>query len=282
MKKASLLLALILLFLATRDPFSPQAIEAPLLEESSSSYAEEIERALLQQYQFLSEGRQSYVFVSRDGKHVLKFFKHAYYALPWYTSLLPETWRQKEIKKRSDRKRYYASGYPLAGAFFQERTELLLVHLGKTDTALPKIKLKGRYPKTYEIDLNTTPFVLQKKGELLYPSLQRLYEREGIQGVENGVLQFLTLIFERLEKNILDKDHHIAGNFGMCEGKVIDLDPGRYVYTPDLTLEEWDREWVGSTYKLRKWIGQNFPEALPYFDETNRQYIEKKHVSASL
>lgn len=238
-----------------RTSFSPNVIAAPILIEGKEAGI-----PIDQTYHFLGKGRQSFAFVSVDGKTVLKFFNKDYFQMPWYSFLLPN--KEAEIKKRQLRKKYFSEGYSLAEKYLPKQTGLLYVHYGVTKS-LPKVKVKDQANRFFTIDLNQVPFVLQRKGDPIYLALQEIYEKDGKQGLCKAVDEYLQLLTLRIQLGIADGDHDIEHNYGFLDGKPFHLDPGR-LYLRDLTdknalAHEW---WVG-THELRKWINQQYPAIIP-------------------
>lgn len=238
-----------------RTSFSPNVIAAPMQNEGL-----EASFSMDQTYHFLGKGRQSFAFVSNDGKTVLKFFNKDYFQMPWYSFLLPNIEAEKE--KRTRRKKYFSEGYFIAEKHLRDQTGLLYVHYGKTKN-LPKVSVHDQANRVFTIDLNQVPFVLQRKGEPLYLAMQQIFEKEGKQGLLSAVNAYLKLLSQRIQLGIADGDHDIEHNYGFLDGKPFHLDPGR-LYMRDLkdkhaVTHEW---WVG-THELRKWINQQYPEIIP-------------------
>lgn len=243
-----------------RTPFSPDTIAAPMQE-----LAREIEFSYPQNYHFLAAGRQSFAFVSDDGKIVLKFFNKKYLEMPWYSFLF-----SGEKEKREKRKKYFDESYFLAEKFLAGQTGLLYVHLGKTKN-LPKIVVQDGANRQFAIDLNSVPFILQRKGELIYDSLQKIYETKGEQAFLSALDDFLDLIALRITLGIADGDHDVEHNYGFLDDKPFHLDPGR-LYLRDLSSKhalthEW---WVG-THGMRKWLKKAYPDLVSQFDEMEKK-----------
>ena len=132
---------------------------------------------------------------------------------------------------------------------------------------LPVIKAKGYVE--YKMDLNRIPFVLQKKGEPLYPRLEMIYQAEGLEGLCREIDRFVFLISERMAKNIADGDRDVEHNWGYVEGRLFHLDPGRLYYDSSLTEEKRrQKEWEKNTHDLQKWLRRNHPEGARYLDRT--------------
>jgi hypothetical protein len=239
------------------DGFSPSIIEGPLLAKTDVQSPNEL---FYQPFHYLGKGRQCFVFESQDGKAVIKFFNQKYLKMPWYSFLV----EKKEKAKRSLRRHFYENSYEIA--FKELGEEILYLHLGSTHD-LPQVTLTDRASRTYHIDLNRVPFVLQKKGEPIYSGLEAIYEKEGLSGLCREIDVFLAAVSKRIAKNIADADTDVANNWGYVEGRLFHLDPGRLFY--DEKLQEPERlrqEWNNATRGLHKWLKVHYPEADAYLE----------------
>lgn len=250
MKRLLLAFSLSVLAILRTDGFSPNLIQAPLFARPAPAY--NMENVLSQRFHYLGKGRQCFVFESRDGKYVLKFFNRKYLQLPWYAFLFP-----KEKEKRVLRQKFYENSYEIAFREFGD--QIVYLHLGSSDF-LPTIVLKDKASSEYSVDLNVVPFVLQKKGALFYPTLAAIYQREGRGGLQREIDAYLEAVSIRIKKGIADGDRDVEHNWGYIDGKLFHLDPGRLYYDPTLSdparIEvEWDR----ATHSLNKWLSKNYP-----------------------
>ncbi|HSX14058.1 MAG TPA: hypothetical protein VLE96_06550 [Chlamydiales bacterium] len=256
MRTLAIVVALSLAFLAHwRTSFSPDVIAAPMF-----SVCEEASFPIDQNYSFLGKGRQSFAFLSADGKTVLKFFNKDYFQMPWYSFALPD--KEAELKKRQLRKKYFSEGYLIAEKFLSQQTGLLYVHYGQTKK-LPKVKVKDQANRTFIIDLNYVPFVLQKKGDPICSSLQLIYETKGKEALLIAIDEYLEILHLRISLGIADGDHDIKHNYGFLEGKPFHLDPGRLYFRDLADLNSLRHEWWVGTHQLRKWLNQQYPNIVP-------------------
>ncbi len=239
-----------------RTDFSPDKL-APSQETVQTEIPEEMVLLLDQPYRFLGKGRQAFVFVSQDGKTVIKFFNLRYFSLPWYSFCVPG-----EVKKRAQRELFFLQSYPLAANFFPEETALLYVHLGKS-RSLPSIQVIDSASRLFEIDLNQVSFALQKRGVPLYDALDGMSDEASFL---EALDQFFSIIAHRIGKGIRDADQDIEHNFGVVEGKVCQLDPGRWFSSDLLDPQQMSYEWWSGTHNLRKWIERTHPDRIALFD----------------
>jgi hypothetical protein len=277
--KKGIFLALLLLaaiYSFRTDFFSPSAISGPLFGEMAPAMDPETEAALAQPYRFLGKGRQSFAFASEDGKWVIKFFNQNYFRLPFYAA-----WIDRERTKREKRKRFYLESYRIAASELKEETGILYLHLGPSMKPLPSLSLTDRKGKRHCVDLNELPFVLQRKAEPLYPALL------GSMPVQEAIEQFLSLVAKRIEKKIGDADHDVEHNFGIYQGRVIHLDPGRLYFEEGLLEpERLVQEWWSATHRFRNWLEEERPESVTFFDHAletiQRRVLQRPGVSQAL
>lgn len=267
---AALLTILAVIYL-TSDFFSVSSITGDLLGEPAGVLSEEASQALSQPYCYLGKGKQAFAFVSEDGKWVVKFFNHRYFKLPFWAVLLAE-----EKIKREKRRKFYEKSYGIAAKTLQEETGIVYLHQGKSPSPLPQLHATDNLHRSHRIDLNKTPFVLQRRAFPFYPALEAMTPEE----LDVRIDQFLSLIATRIDRKIGDIDHNVKDNFGILEGKVIHLDPGRLYYEEALWEEEKLKyEWWSATHQFRKWLMKNAPGKITSFDErieTNLQRVLRR------
>jgi hypothetical protein len=271
MKLIAALLTLMAIAYLSFDFFSFPRIHGSLLKEAAEPLSVEAFQALSQPYRYLGKGKQTYAFVSEDGKWVVKFFNHKYFQLPLWALLLPE-----EKIKREKRREFYEKSYGIAATALKEETGIVYLHQGPSPSPMPRLLAKDNLGRAHRVDLNRTPFVLQRKASLLYPALQAMRPEE----LDASIDQFVSLIASRIDLKIGDKDHNVEDNFGILDGRVVHLDPGRLYYEEALwDPEKLKYEWWSATHQFRKWLQVNYPERLASLDErieTNRQRVLRR------
>jgi len=246
------------------DGFSVALIEAPLLKGSSLPLSLAGEKALSQPFHYLSKGRQCFVFESEDGKYVLKFFNQKYLKMPWY-AFLPLV-HEKEKAKRAKRRHFYLHSYELAFREFGE--EILYLHLGPAQEKLPILQATDKAKRSFLMDLNQFPFVLQRKGIPLYTALSAVYEKEGMEGLCREIDFFVDAVASRIEKHIADSDRDVEHNWGVIDGHLFHLDPGRLHMDERLVCPiQQKTEWWSATHRFRDWLEELSPEAAVYLDQ---------------
>ncbi|MBS0649110.1 MAG: hypothetical protein JSS10_07815 [Verrucomicrobia bacterium] len=169
---------------------------------------------LQQKFYLRDQGGQSYVFISEDGKYVLKFFKDM--PRPWLR------WPSYQKKKFGKLKRTL-TGYQLAYDRLREETGLLYLHLSPSSSPLPAL-LIDRLHITHTLDLSSVYFVLQKRAEPL-------------TSPQNFLPQIQQLLQKRSSAQIADHDPRLHFNLGWIDHHLVFIDPGRFTHDPSATSE---------------------------------------------
>jgi len=188
-----------------------------------------------QTFTYLSSGGQAYVFVSEDGKYVLKFFKHHLRRLPFLLKHLPlpKNLAAKREKKRAGRiKKLHRdfNSYKLAFESLSEETGLLFVHLNKTDHLKKHLRIIDKLNIEHLLDLDQLEFILQKKATLAFTYLRNLINQGENEAAKKAIESICTLILNRCKMGIYDEDAKIHRNFGFIDNRAVLIDVGRLKY----------------------------------------------------
>ena len=213
-----------------------------------------IPEVLNQPFYFLGSGAQTYSFIGEDRKTVLKFFKH-YHCWPNSRTLrkLPWPWKEKVLQGRERRIESIFSSAALAYKALPEQTQVIHLHLNPGEGKLPPLVIYDKIGIRYQVDLNQTPFLLQKKGALLYPYLKK-HPEEGKAMIDS----FFAHIHNLAKAGISNSDKHLGRNVGVCEGKVIHLDIGSFFRCDSTELCD--------TAEFQRWLEKNRPDLMEYFN----------------
>ncbi len=271
-------------------------------EENLSLYPlEKIQEILAQPYNYLGKGRQAFVFLSLDGCYVLKVFNRTYIDIPPWTALLPLSWQTAEKLKRTERREFYHTSYPLAFEYLNEGDNLLYIHRNSTPYFSP-LQITTWGPSS--LPLNSLTFILQKRGTPL-ASLAL--------PIEEIIDNYLQFIARRIECGLIDCDRDVENNFGFLDtlpprdlsrepksANVCNLtpvlkheryipfllDPGRLRRDPALTtLAGLRKEWSSSVRHLRHWVETHHKEALPLLEAQSNHTFQalraRKEINVS-
>lgn len=220
-----------------------------------------------QPFHYLSSGSQSYVFVSEDGKTALKLFKFQHMRTPPILDFLPSKGKlgEKRAKKRKILERTLNS-LTLGYKEMKEETALLYLHLAKTNHLKQTITLTDKIGRTHTLDLDGAPFLLQKRGTLVYEAINAWMANGNKETAEKGLRALFTLAKERCQKGIFDKDPDFSTNFGFIGDKPFQLDFGRLSYAEkEKDPEVYGPELIRITRAFETWIAENHPDLLDSF-----------------
>ncbi len=186
-----------------------------------------------QPFHYLARGAQSYVFLSEDGRTVIKFFRLYHLRPPlWMTALtLPLTLQPfrmgKMLEKWQELDKNFQS-YRIACEDLKEETGLLYLHLNKTSHLKKTLTLYDKIGVVHHIDLDQMEFLVQKRADLVYPTIDALVKTEGADAAKEAITSLLNLLYQRSQKGIFDKDPDICTNFGFIGKTPVQIDIGRF------------------------------------------------------
>lgn len=241
----------------------------------------EVPTALLEQpYTFLGSGVQCYAFESADKKTVLKVFKH-YHSVPSNDLLknlsLPhflENYRQQLLQKRYRRLFAIFDSCKIAYEDLREQTGLVYLHLNRTHHLNKKLTLIDKIGNAHTIDLDTTAFLLQKKGELIFTKLSSFLKNGNTESAKHLIHSLVSIIAERTAKGIANTDPIIRRNFGYFENQAIEIDTGSFTKNPRLrTKQERNLEILWEVEELEQWLEKNSPQLIPFFQDEVRAHL---------
>lgn len=251
--------------------FDTQWETAPL----SLPEEENISHILDQPYHFLGRGGQSYVFISKDRKTVVKFFKK-HHAIPddWIERLdrhLPSfllCHRPFFFQKRGERFGSIFSSCRLAYENLKSQTGLLYLHLNPTPNKYKPLQIIDKCGIVHTIDLNSTSFVVQKKAHLIFSKIKQQLQQNDIEGAKRSIFLMIHYILDRSKAGIRDTDNALKRNYGYIEDIPISVDVGSFILDETLkTPKAYKKEVVRKTRKLRKWIQKHHPQLLPFYQD---------------
>ncbi|NGX41075.1 MAG: hypothetical protein KR126chlam4_00910 [Candidatus Anoxychlamydiales bacterium] len=234
---------------------------------------------LSQDFHYLTRGRECFIFESKDKKYVLKFFDSSRYYTKYFfpkTSLpkFLDDYRKKHYNRRSKKLAFNLSSAKLAFDNLKEDSALIFVNLNITDVFKDKVKVKNKYGKIFDLDLNNIFFILQKKCDIFY----HVYEKTSDEKYKMYLIEsFLEMVHNRTKKLIIDDDiGKKRRNWGLFDNKAVTIDIGRWYFDEKLaTLPGYKKEMVKATKILRKYLEDNEPEKISFLNENLDKYFEE-------
>lgn len=240
----------------------------------SLSDREKVLSILDQPFTYLGKGAQSYVFESQDKNYVIKFFRHSHIRPPFWVflPLLPPF-----LKSYKERKIAYGEGkasrdfmsYKIAFEEMPEETGLIYLHLNKTNDLKKQATIYDKIGIVHKIDLDHMEFLLQKKAQLIYPTLQSWIDQGKLDRARDSLSDLVRLLSLRCDKGIFDKDPDLNTNFGFAQGRAIQIDVGRFRKETGKKTEKRD-ELVKITDHLKQWLDRKSPDLSLYLQNEVR------------
>lgn len=209
-------------------------------------------------FTYLAKGKQSYVFLSSDGKFVLKLFRFDQCKIPL----------GKIIKQKAEvflGRRPKAVPMPLSERAYRTfqscflshvlaplQTGVIWVHLNPQEGKLPRFVVKDKMGRGHAIDPRSFRFVLQKRAVPFTSAL--------LQGSEESrkvwIRSFIVMLEELRALGLSNHDGKIGQNFGLLEGRAVTIDIGNFFQPEELPPDEIPNY----LQALRLWLAEKLPE----------------------
>lgn len=240
----------------------------PEWETRSLSPEEELiaEEALNQTYRYWAKGHQAYVFLSEDGKYILKFLKFQRIRVNTWLAHLPypaflEPWVRQKIESKENKLRELFKSWKIAFEHLKPETALLMVHLNKTEHLKKSITIIDPIGITHKLDLDNTVFLVQKKADLMVPQIQKWMAANEKEKAKEIISKMLALYVSEYKRGLGEKDQHILRNMAIIDGEPVHIDLGRFVIDEQLKNPKvYRNELVYKLLKFRIWLQTNYPE----------------------
>lgn len=239
----------------------------------SASENIEFKRTMGQTYHYLGKGCQSYVFLSDDGNYVIKFFKYQRSRMkPWLTYFppLPAVVKYREEKKEMKWRKLdgFVKSWKVAFENLKEETGLVYVHLNKTQDLKTALTIYDKIGLKHTVDLDKMEFCVQRKADMLCPTLLKYKENNDLEGAKVLITKLLNRINSEYVRGLGDNDHALMQNTGVANGEPIHIDVGQFVKddkfkNPLLA----NQELFTKTFKFKVWLREEYPEAANYLEE---------------
>jgi hypothetical protein len=223
--------------------------------------SEALHRLLSRPFFYIGRGAQAFVFESEDHSLVLKLFRGSPKLHP-AMRFWRHTLRKKRVRSLVEKKiPPLFSACHLAYREVRALTGLCTMHLNQTRDVLPHTTLLNRMGKKIAIDLNQCRFVLQKKGVPIQDAFRNARKENDHPKFIRLAQSFVTMLQERVSKNISNSDKTLWYNSGFVEETAIEWDFGRYGLNPKLTNpSEKEKEMRSFTDPLQQFLQNLAPD----------------------
>lgn len=200
--------------------------------------------------------------ISADGNYVLKLFnpripKRGKWYLEWknWKKTYSPKWMKREWFQTDKRLEKIFAQHKIAFSLLREETGLLFLHLAPSDRICHYVHVTDRSGKTHILNLNQTPFVLQKKAILAENYLSGLVQENKIAEAKEAIARIEQLFAKRLQVGITDPNQTMHNNYGFIDGRPIQIDVGRIRLDSGLASDEQKR----ILNNFHAWLSERFP-----------------------
>lgn len=243
----------------------------------SSEELQQLDTLLDQPFYYLGKGCHCYAFISQDDQFVIKFHRFASHMrmFPWlnhpFSYLFNE--KRKKIKQHNiDKLHYNLQNYKNTFLDLKSEAGLLLLHINRSCHLNRSITLVDRTGAIYRVPLDEVTFIIQKKADLIYPTLEKLYASGQLAEGKKVISSVLQLILDSHQKGYVDHDPILRKNYGLLGLEAMHIDIGDLVKESKIEARENDAPYVKRvTASLRKKIEADFPLLLSHYDEKIKQ-----------
>lgn len=256
-------------------PYDSRWDVRPLKEDEKST----VDHALSQKYRYLGKGCQSYVFASEEGNYVLKFFKYQRFRpQAWleYVSFIPavDQYRMKKAEKKRKKLENVFFSWKIAFEDLKDETGVVFVHINKSHDLNKNVIIYDKIGLEHTINLDNMEFLLQKKADMLCPTINELMEKGNGEKAKQLLTNLMDLIVSEYKRGLADNDNALMQNTGVINGMPVHIDVGQFIKNSSLKNPEiYSQELFNKTYKFRLWLRKHHPELEQFLNEKLRDII---------
>ncbi len=229
-----------------------------------------LQMILNQPFYYLGKGAQTYVFRSRDGEYVIKFFRFER-RRPFVPDWVPipalfAHHRDQTKHKRLQRLQKEYRSYQLAFDRFKDESGLIYLHFDVSSLRNQKLTIYDKIGIKQELSLQKYPFILQKRALGFFPTLNLWIESKDIEAAQSAIDQLVNLIVKRHKQGLFDKDPDLKTNFGFIGNRPIQIDTGRFT-DADLKKSELSADVIKICDPLAKWLHEKSVDLEEYLNK---------------
>ncbi len=213
--------------------FSIASVTIPDLPKQETQLSEEtaaLANLFNKPFTYLDRGHQSFVFLSNDGKFVLKFFDvnslRGYSYIPFV--------KRHDTTRTERRLNDLLNGYRIAYEKDRENCGLLYFQVSPNPSMEYTVVLKDRFGFVHHVDLSKVPFVVQKVAVTTRATLYKLLAKGNVSEAKERLGAIVDMYFDEYRKGIYDRDRNYIDNTGFIGQQPIRIDAGRLRYDPEI------------------------------------------------
>lgn len=272
-----------ILYRSLTDGFQPSHVQSSFIHREnwqepplSPDKQKKVNTILKEHFSYLGRGAQSYAFVSKSGKYVLKIINQMHFKLPrWkdmlYRALRMEKERRKGIARREKRIHFFLSSSTIAYENLREETGILYLHLNRTNHLPKPVTVIDKRGVSHFLDPNNIDFLLQKKAELIAPFIIRCMKEGNKIKAKRQIMRLIAFLIRISKKGIAETDKNLMINAGFVDDQPIFIDIGRFVKDKRFKKKEvYQKDVIKRTLPLKKWLRSHYPTLVPTLEKSTQ------------
>lgn len=244
-------------------------------QERETSYPPitDLDSVFNQEYHYLAKGHQSYAFVSQDQNYVLKFYRFPSHLrlFPWLNHPLSSklsSRRQQIMEYNLEKLDMTFNSYKIAFEELPKETGTLWIHLTPKGNWNQTVTLIDKTGNRYTLPIDPLCFVIQKKAELIFPSLEHIVATRTLEKGKRMIDSMIELLMTQCHKGIKNADPILEKNFGWDGTRALSIDIGRFVSTIRQDNHfVYIQEILDITHPMATWLENNEPQLFNYYKE---------------
>lgn len=232
-----------------------------------------LDAILSQPFYYLARGQHSFAFLSQDGSHVIKFHKFPTHmrTFSWVNRPFANAFSKKRQKVKEyniNRLDHCMNSYKNSFIDLKEETGVIYVHTNRTRFLNRSVCIVDKMGNTYRVPLDEATFILQRKADLIYTTLDRLKASKDVEGGKKVVSAVIQLFVSCCEKGYVDEDPILRKNYGIIGDKAIHIDIGEMVKREEVKQKKNAIAHVKEmTESLRKRLVRDYPYLLEHYNQ---------------
>lgn len=238
-----------------------------------------IEAIFKQPFRYFGKGCQSYAFVSNDGHYVLKFLKYKHFHrdpwVRWLTFIPPvEQYQRHKMAQKKEKLEKLLGSWKIAYEQMPQETGVIYVHLKNSQQLQQEAVIIDKLGIAHPLNVNQYEFLLQKRANLLCPTLNQMMADRREQEAKELIDKLLAMLVSEHQLGVIDHDYALMQNTGVLEGCPLHIDVGQFECDEQLKEPEMAvQQLFDQTYKFRLWLQKYYPELRRHLDERLYQFM---------
>lgn len=240
---------------------------------------EEVVSILQQPFHYLGKGCQSYVFLSEDGRYVIKFLKLQRFRPQFYLkalSFIPsieKRFKQKTLEKR-EKLDALLNSWKIAYNDLKKETGLIYLHLNVEDSFNYPIKIVDKMGFKHTINPKEVAFLVQKRATMLCSEIKDQMAKGDLKHSQSLLDNLIVTLLSEYERGLGDNDHALMQNTGVIENQPLHIDVGQFSKEERFKVPEiYKHEIFSKTYKFRIWLLKHYPDLELYLTTRLKEII---------